>query len=163
MTHAGLLCYANISSTTISEPLTLQRLIWKHLCKSHAVKYNKLKYQAKRKSLKAAVRAYKHLQSASSNLWPCLFACFQLHSQLSPSCCFFSFWQRSWKPNRKWHHIHPSAFCSAHGARGWWVERGSRLLFRSHSVLVAQTSQTLWSCLRLARQIKRSNLSHLST
>lgn len=35
-------------------------------------------------------------------------------------------------------------------------------MFRSHSVAVAQTSQTLWSCLGAARQIKISNLSHLS-
>lgn len=76
-------------------------------------------------ALKAAVRAYKHLQSASFNLWPCLFACFQLHSQLSPSCYFCACLQCSWKPNRKWHHIR----CSVSGASGWWVERGSRLCF----------------------------------
>lgn len=42
-----LLCYANISPTVISELLLLQKLIWKHLCKSHAVKNNKLKFKAK--------------------------------------------------------------------------------------------------------------------
>lgn len=131
-----LLCYANISPTVISELLLLQKLMWKHLCKSHAVKNNKLKFKAKKErkkkelsdsnvALKAAVRAYKHLQSASFNLWPCLFACFQLHSQLSPSCYFCACLQCSWKPNRKWHHIR----CSVSGASRWWVERGSRLCF----------------------------------
>lgn len=51
--------------------------------------------------LKAAVRAYKHLQSASSNLWPCLFAhsCQQAAASVLAGC------SSSWKPNRKRRHI----------------------------------------------------------
>lgn len=70
-------------------------------------------------------------------------------------------------PNRKWHQIRCSVI-----SPGWVGEndrvkgRKKRLIggkrklpvFHSHSVAAAQTSQTLWSCKRPARQIKWSNL-----
>lgn len=127
---------------------------------------------------KAAAGSSKQLQLANSNLWPHLFACFELHSQLSASCysCKLLAARLKTKQEMTSHPLlrditGPGRRKRSKGRRETERSAAEQLMsgkrklsvFRSHTAAVAQTSQTLWCSLRPARQINGFNLSHLST